>query len=57
MPARYHLRFQIRPGAAVRQAAELAAFCGESGVEEVVLLIAAEEFHDGHPSGPEEDRL
>ncbi|MFJ5289271.1 hypothetical protein [Streptomyces sp. NPDC088348] len=58
MPARYHLRFQIRPGAAAgRQAAELAAFCGESGVEEVVLLLAAEEFHDGHPSGPEEDRL
>ncbi|WP_328321429.1 hypothetical protein [Streptomyces sp. NBC_00388] len=58
MPARYHLRFHIHPTpAAARQAAELAGFCRLSGVDEVVLLLAAEEFHNGHPDGAEEDRL
>ncbi|WP_428951407.1 hypothetical protein [Streptomyces sp. cg35] len=58
MPARYHLRFQIRPGFAARQQAlELAEFCRETGVDEVVLLLAAEEFHDGHPAGVVEDLL
>ncbi|MFA3843658.1 hypothetical protein [Streptomyces aureus] len=58
MPARYHLRFQIPSGQdAARQAAELAAFCQEAGVDEVVLLLAAEEFHGGHPAGAEEDLL
>ncbi|MFI7336870.1 hypothetical protein ACIBUY_02885 [Streptomyces sp. NPDC050085] len=59
MPAaRYHLRFQIRPGRdAGQQALELAEFCQEAGVDEVVLLLAAEEFHNGHPSGEAEDRL
>ncbi|WP_329113772.1 hypothetical protein [Streptomyces sp. NBC_01465] len=58
MPARYHLRFQIHPtSAAARQAAELAEFCAQSGIDEVVLLLAAEEFHQGHPAGEEEDRL
>ncbi|MER5891145.1 hypothetical protein ABT160_45665 [Streptomyces sp. NPDC001941] len=58
MPTRYHLRFQLHPTpAAERQTAELAAFCRESGVSEVVLLLAAEEFHDGHPTGADEDGL
>ncbi|WP_327351163.1 hypothetical protein [Streptomyces sp. NBC_01304] len=58
MPTRYHLRFQLHatPGGA-QQAVELAKFCHESGVDEVVLLLAAEEFHAGHPQGGEEDRL
>ncbi|MEV0095388.1 hypothetical protein [Streptomyces sp. NPDC050738] len=58
MPARYHLRFQLHPTAAAgRQAAELAEFCRQSGVEEVVLLLAAEEFASGHPSPGDEDLL
>ncbi|WP_377268670.1 hypothetical protein [Peterkaempfera sp. SMS 1(5)a] len=58
MPARYHLRFQIPSGpTATRQAADLAAFCQEAGVDEVVLLLAAEEFYGGHPAGVEEDLL
>ncbi|MFC7307205.1 hypothetical protein ACFQVC_23625 [Streptomyces monticola] len=58
MPARYHLRFQLHPtSAAPHQAAELAKFCLESGVEEVVLLLAAEEFHNGHPTDAEQDLL
>ncbi|MFJ8822996.1 hypothetical protein ACIREE_14555 [Streptomyces sp. NPDC102467] len=58
MPARYHLRFQIPPGPdAGQRALELAEFCHETGVDEVVLLLAAEEFHDGHPAGADEDRL
>ncbi|MEE1784504.1 hypothetical protein PUR71_16570 [Streptomyces sp. SP17BM10] len=32
-------------------------FCRESGVAEVVLLLGAEEFHAGHPSGAAEDRM
>ncbi|RAG83826.1 hypothetical protein DN069_20060 [Streptacidiphilus pinicola] len=58
MPARYHLRFQLHPGPdAAAQAAELAKFCGEAGVDEVVLLLGAEELYDGHPGGPAEDLL
>ncbi|WP_338692728.1 hypothetical protein V2W30_00765 [Streptomyces sp. Q6] len=58
MPARYHLRFQVAPGPdAERHAVELAAFCRESGVEEAVLLLAAEEFHAGHPTAVEEEVL
>ncbi|MEV5607333.1 hypothetical protein [Streptomyces sp. NPDC052225] len=58
MPARYHLRFQIAPGhEAERHATELALFCGQTGVEEVVLLLAAEEFHTGHPTAAEEKIL
>ncbi|MEV7401559.1 hypothetical protein AB0N93_14325 [Streptomyces sp. NPDC091267] len=57
MPARYHLRFQVQPDSAARQAEELAAFCRDSDVAEVVLLLAAEEFHGGHPTPAEEDRL
>ncbi|MDG4858743.1 hypothetical protein P8605_11370 [Streptomyces sp. T-3] len=58
MPVRYHLRFQLHAtSGAAQQAVELVKFCQESGVDEVVLLLAAEEFHAGHPEGPEEDRL
>ncbi|MDH6117894.1 hypothetical protein ABH930_005249 [Kitasatospora sp. GAS204A] len=56
MSARYHLRFQLHPGPeAAQQAVELAKFCGEAGVDEVVLLLGAEEFHTGHPAGRAED--
>ena len=58
--ARYHLRYQIHPSperAGVRAEAEqLAMSCRESGIGEVVLLLAAEEVHDGHPVGADEDR-
>ncbi|KJS60214.1 hypothetical protein [Streptomyces rubellomurinus] len=58
MPARYHLRFQLHPTPdAAEHAAELAAFCRESGVDEVVLLLGAEELYTGHPTGGAEDRL
>ncbi|SEM05293.1 hypothetical protein [Streptacidiphilus jiangxiensis] len=58
MPARYHLRFQLHPGPdAAAQAAELAKFCGEASVDEVVLLLGAEELYAGHPAGPAEDLL
>ncbi|NGN66042.1 hypothetical protein G5C51_19355, partial [Streptomyces sp. A7024] len=57
MPARFHLRFQVHPDDTARQAAELAKFCQEATIGEVVLLIAAEEFYDGHPDGAAEDRL
>ncbi|GAA1267975.1 hypothetical protein GCM10009665_65860 [Kitasatospora nipponensis] len=58
MPAKYHLRFQLHPTAeAADQAAELAKFCGEAGVTEVVLLLGAEELYAGHPTGPAEDLL
>ncbi|WP_419999602.1 hypothetical protein [Streptomyces boninensis] len=57
MPVRYHLRFQLHPDDAVRQAAELAKFCHDATIGEVVLLLAAEEFYDGHPAGAAEDRL
>ncbi|MET9255397.1 hypothetical protein [Streptomyces sp. NPDC003717] len=58
MPARYHLRFQLRPGAdTVRRSTELAQYCHDTGVGEVVLMLAAEEFFPGHPAGTDEDRL
>ncbi|MDH6575987.1 hypothetical protein [Kitasatospora sp. MAP5-34] len=58
MPARYHLRFQLHPTPeAAQQATELAKFCGEAGVTEVVLLLGAEELYAGHPAGPAEDLL
>ncbi len=45
---KYHLRFQIVPGADVAsRASSLTAFCHRSGVEEVVLFIAAEEWNNG----------
>ena len=56
MPARYHLRFQIQPSAdTAADATALAKFCTTAGVDEVVLLLAAEELHPGHPAGAEED--
>ncbi|WP_157538039.1 hypothetical protein [Kitasatospora azatica] len=58
MPARYHLRFQLHPTPeAAQQAKELAKFCGEAGVTEVVLLLGAEELYAGHPVGPAEELL
>lgn len=49
---RYHLRYQLFPG---QDPAELAAFCTDHGVEEVVLMFGAEEFHSGHMVGVGED--
>ncbi|MEV6104334.1 hypothetical protein AB0M28_06395 [Streptomyces sp. NPDC051940] len=57
MTARYHLRFQLRPGDDLTdRAAALAKVCQEVGVDEVVLLLGAEQLHTGHLAGPEEDR-
>ncbi|MFF7638232.1 hypothetical protein ACFZB9_34555 [Kitasatospora sp. NPDC008050] len=58
MPARYHLRFQLHPTPeAAQRAGELAKFCVEAGVGEVVLLLGAEELHGGHPVGEAAERL
>ncbi|GAB2729301.1 hypothetical protein [Kitasatospora kifunensis] len=56
MPARYHLRFQLHPTPqAARQAEELAKFCTQARVDEVVLLLGAEEFHTGRQGGQAEE--
>ncbi len=56
-PLRYHLRFQILPGARVEaDARALARFCKAHGVEEVVLFFAAEEWNNGLLSAADEDR-
>ncbi|MFD7232982.1 hypothetical protein [Streptomyces sp. NPDC059881] len=53
--ARYHLRFQLRPGDDVAErATALATMCRENGVDEVVLLLGAEQEHTGHLAGEEE---
>ncbi|MFJ6632323.1 hypothetical protein ACIQMR_13115 [Streptomyces sp. NPDC091376] len=53
--ARYHLRFQLRPGDDVAERANaLATMCRENGVDEVVLLLGAEQEHTGHLAGEEE---
>jgi len=58
--ARYHLRYQIHPAhdpAQTRAEVEqLAKTCEDLEIAEVVLLLAAEDVHDGHPAGAEEDR-
>ena len=55
-PLRYHLRFQLIPGKDLEQnTRDLTDFCGEHGVEEVVLFFAAEEWNKGLLSGQEED--
>lgn len=55
--ARYHLRFQLRPGDGLAErASALAKVCHENGVEEVVLLLGAEEAYTGHLTGADEDR-
>ncbi|MEY9847387.1 hypothetical protein ABH940_004479 [Streptacidiphilus sp. BW17] len=58
-PTRYHLRFQIHadadPAVVTADATALAKVCAEAGVEEVVLLTAAEEAFPGHLTGPEEE--
>ncbi|WP_405754764.1 hypothetical protein OG232_34325 [Streptomyces sp. NBC_01411] len=54
--ARYHLRFQLRPGDDLgERAARLAKMCHDNEVAEVVLLIGAEELYTGHLAGAEED--
>ncbi len=56
MPARYHLRFQIHPGPDARaEAVALAKFCTANSVDEVVLLLDAEELYTGHLTGADED--
>ena len=56
MPARYHLRFQIHPSAdTVADASALARFCASASVDEVVLLLNAEELYGGHSHGADED--
>jgi len=56
VPARYHLRFQVHPSADVRtDAAALAKFCTSASVDEVVLLLYAEELYGGHAAGADED--
>jgi hypothetical protein len=53
---RYHLRYQILPGAHVAEEARLlAAFCGAHRIEEVALFLAAEEWNDGLLSAGAED--
>ncbi|MEU6126887.1 hypothetical protein [Streptomyces sp. NPDC047123] len=55
--ARYHLRFQLRPGPDLADRARaLAKACGENGVEEVVLLVGAEQLYTGHLAGADEAR-
>ncbi|MEU3739779.1 hypothetical protein AB0E78_22195 [Streptomyces sp. NPDC032198] len=55
--ARYHLRFQLRPGDDLADRARaLAKVCGENGVEEVVLLLGAEQQYTGHLAGADEAR-
>ncbi|QMU71201.1 hypothetical protein [Streptacidiphilus sp. P02-A3a] len=56
MPARYHLRFQIHPGPDARaDAVALAKSCAAASVDEVVLLLDAEELYTGHLTGAEAD--
>ncbi|MEU6990113.1 hypothetical protein ABZ953_05550 [Streptomyces sp. NPDC046465] len=55
--ARYHLRFQLRPGDDLADRARaLAKVCGENGVDEVVLLLGAEQLYTGHLAGIDEAR-
>ncbi|WP_392672261.1 hypothetical protein [Streptomyces sp. LN785] len=55
--ARYHLRFQLSPGDDLAaRAGALAEVCGGNGVDEVVLLLGAEQMYTGHLAGPEEAR-
>ena len=58
--ARYHLRYQIHPGeeraATLREAETLAKACEDLEIAEVVLLLGAEDVHDGHLTGAAEDR-
>jgi hypothetical protein len=57
LSARYLLRFQIHPTAdAQADAVALAKFCTDAGVQEVVLLMGAEELYPGHFDPEAEDR-
>lgn len=54
--ARLHVRFQLRPGRDLADRAKvLAEVCGENGVDEVVLLLGAEQVYTGHLAGADED--
>lgn len=50
--SRYHLRYQVMPE---RDPAALADFCVQQSIDEVVLIIGAEELYAGHLAGAEED--
>ncbi|MFC8127183.1 hypothetical protein [Streptomyces sp. NPDC057302] len=53
--ARYHLRFQLRPGDDIAErAGNLTKVCQENEVAEVVLLIGAEEAYTGHLAAEQE---
>ncbi|HWG25220.1 hypothetical protein [Actinospica sp.] len=58
--ARYHLRYQILPADDPTEtrveAEELAKVCEDLEIDEVVLLLGAEDVYDGHVAGAEEDR-
>lgn len=54
---RYILRYQIDPSVeAEARLEELVALCAEGQIEEVMLLLHAEELSNGHPSEEEWDR-
>lgn len=56
-PLRYHLRFQIVPDKNIgKNSKSLANFCKKHGIEEVVIIFAAEEWNNGLLSKKEEDR-
>ncbi|MFG1945439.1 hypothetical protein [Nonomuraea sp. NPDC048826] len=48
----YHLRYQLLPG---QDPVELARYCLDHDVAEVVLIYGSEELHAGHPAGAAED--
>ncbi|MFI6817148.1 hypothetical protein ACIBG7_32450 [Nonomuraea sp. NPDC050328] len=48
----YRLRYQVLPG---RDPRELARWCAEHAIPEVVLIYGSEELHSGHPAGVGED--
>ncbi len=58
MAYRYILRYLIDPGfEETERVEELARFCRESRVEEVMLFFAAEELSPGYPTPPELERF
>lgn len=55
--ARYHLRYQVHPaGDIAARAQALVKVCLDLEIDEVVLLLAAEELFSGHLAGADEDR-
>ncbi len=56
-PLRYHLRYHLLPGEhAEADARALTKFCGEHGIEEVVLFVASNEWSPGLLSEADETR-